>query len=278
MDVCVGAYCDSILRLCVASKEWDNVLAVMEIMNQQNLTLTRDHATYQACLQACFEVGRGATAIEILSSMETAKVTSTPSDMALVIGAMCRNEKIESGWWRRALGLIRSFTQQQQDKAPSLVLPVEAYNAVLSCMVQERQWQEAIRLVRQMENTTSIPNGNEFGGVHPAPQLSTYRMVIECCLSAGQADQAFQVLNSMTDRGLKVSQYRTPLLRVLVTRVVLVSGRWYEWVQTISYLAFCIPPRAHARPINDLSSQRCTPLNWSFQPCRNSFNGVGPCS
>jgi pentatricopeptide repeat protein len=266
------------LRLCVASKEWDNVLVVMDVMNQQNLTLTRDHSTYQACLQACFEVGRGATAIEILSSMEVAKVTSTPSDMALVIAAMCRNEKTESGWWRRALGLIRAFTQQQHDKVPSLVLPVEAYDAVLSCMVKERQWQEAIRLVRQMENMTATTNGNEFGGVHPVPQLSTYRMVIECCLSAGQADQAFQVLNSMTERGIKVCPFRTSGLRVLVTTVFPASFRWYKWVQTIAYLTFChFPPPTHAQSTN-LSSQRCTPLNWSFQPCRKSYNGVGPCN
>jgi pentatricopeptide repeat protein len=267
------------LRLCVASKEWDNVLEVMEVMNQQNLTLTRDHSTYQACLQACFEVGRGATAVEILSSMEAVKVASTPSDMALVIGAMCRNEKTESGWWRRALGLIRAFTQQQQGKMPSLVLPVEAYDAVLSCMVKERQWQEAIRLVRQMENMTSTLNGNEIGGVHPAPQLSTYRMVIECCLSADQADQAFQVLNSMTERGIKVSQFRTSLLRLLFTNVVLVSFVGISESRRLLTSHFASFPRALVHTQSTIfSSLRFMPLNWSFQPCRKSYNGVGPCN
>jgi pentatricopeptide repeat protein len=194
------AYCDSVLALCVASDEWDSVLEVLEVKKRQGLT--QERSSYRACLLACFDIGNGGAAKEILIAMDRALVTPEPSDISLVVAAMCRNEKSEAGWWRRALSLLKA-TSANKTSIDMSVVPVEAYDAVLSCMVEERQWKESVRLLRLMEEG-SDPTKRKDTGLHPKPQLSTYRSVIECCVSAQEAEPAVQVLLSMKNRGLKV--------------------------------------------------------------------------
>lgn len=229
------AYCDSVLGLCVAYDEWESVLEVLDIMKRQGWT--QERSSYSACLQACFETGNGASAQEILQAMEKATVDPTPSDIGLTVAAMCRNNHhnhnrhknnhdnnthtsttttnqpsaaAPTRWWRNALGLIQSTATNTKTAGGggNTLIPVQAYDAVLECMVEERQWKEAVRLLRAMEEGSSpqhtkgqpIPSG----GLHPAPEISTYREVIECCVTTNQAEQAVQVLYSMKKRGVKV--------------------------------------------------------------------------
>ena len=181
-------YCDSMLAACVAHDEWDSVLDVLDIMKQQGLSQV--HSTYRACLQACFENTNAASAKEILNAMEQAGVTPDGNDIGLVVATMCRKERTEKGWWRKALELVQANNE----------LPTAAYDAVLSCMVDERQWKEAIRLLRKMEQ----------GAAEPA--LSTYRTVIECCAAAYQPEQAVQVLQSCVNQGLVPTVYAFELV------------------------------------------------------------------
>jgi len=196
-------YCDAVLGLCVAADEWESVLDVLDVMKNQGLV--QEHSTYRACLQSCFEMGNGASAQEILQAMNHALVEPQPADIGLVVAAMCRNNMQEKGWWRKALKLLLTN--------PSPDVPVDAYDAVFACMVDEYKWKDAIRLLREMERGSSPPNGKKVGKIiHPSPTLATYREVIECCVAANQAEQAVQILLSITDSGITPTVYTFELV------------------------------------------------------------------
>jgi pentatricopeptide repeat protein len=186
----------------VASDEWDSVLEVLDVFKRQNLT--QERSSYRACLQACFESGNGVSAKEILNAMEKALVAPEPSDIALTVRAMCRNNIEQRGFWRKALSLIKysSATITSTKK----VIPVQAYDTVLECMKESREWKESVRLLRLMETGSAANNSTKTkeGGMHPAPEFYTYRTVIECCVETNQPEQAVQVLFSMKDRGVQV--------------------------------------------------------------------------
>jgi pentatricopeptide repeat protein len=203
------SYCDSVLGLCVAANEWDSVLEVMSIMNSQGLSQERN--TYKACLQSCFEFGNGASALAILNAMKTAEVEPHPVDVSLVVAAMCKQNQQEEGWWKRAIGLLKSTAVAAKDSAgsDSSVVPVQAYDAVLSCIVKAGNWKDAVRLLADMEQGDSY---------HAAPTLSTYRLVIETCVQAKQGEPAFQVLMSMCKRGLKPTAYTFELVIAALTQ------------------------------------------------------------
>ena len=233
------------LGLCVSSDEWDSVLVVLEMMKKHNIS--HERSSYRACLQACFEVRNGESALEILTAMQTALVEPTTQEIALVVAAMCRNAQSSStntkigsdfssksndgkkrkdqtgvSWWKRAISLIQSTSTKLKDHDPSNLLPVEDYDAVFACMVEDRAWKDALRLLRRMEESQTNP---AKVGYHPSPELSTYRTAIECCLAAHQVEQAFQILNAMTEKGLKVRS-KTWLICLLAYVSVDVSVGW----------------------------------------------------
>jgi pentatricopeptide repeat protein len=203
------AYCDYLLAECVAHDEWVLVLDVLDLMKQSNLRQVR--STYSACLQACFQTANAASAAEILSAMELAQIPPKMSDYALTILAMCRKNQTEKGWWRKALQLLQTVTLDYKNDDDD-DLPLAAYDAILACMVEDRQWQEAIRLLRFMEQ----PSRTESAVAHNSktrPALSTYRIAIECCVASNQAEQAVQVLQSCVERsGLTPTPYAFELV------------------------------------------------------------------
>jgi hypothetical protein len=198
------SYCDSVLGLCVASDEWDSVLDVLEVMKQNGLSQQR--STYRACLQACLELGNSESASSILSAMKTAQVEPDAMDISLVVATMCRSSN-----WKGGMELL------WREDTPRIV-PVEAYNAVLSCMPSPK-WKDSLQLLHIMETSPEI---------HPTPTLSTYRAVIETCVSTQQAEQAFQILMSMPRKGFKV--------RVLLLYCVFVVQLWFFLVSTPHFL------------------------------------------
>ena len=217
----IESYCDSVLGTCVANDDWESVLDVLDIMKRHSYT--QERSTYRTCLQACLEAGNGASARDILQAMEKAFVQPEPWDIGSTVAAMCRQGSWDttsapSTWWRKALALLKSSaTNPEIVTNSSNVIPVQAYNVLLECMVEEKQWKEAVRLLRLMEDSvtttsktsTNLEQSNHpqrpEGGFHPPPEVSTYREVIECCVATNQAEQAAQVLYSMKDRGVKAS-------------------------------------------------------------------------
>jgi pentatricopeptide repeat protein len=236
-------YCDSVLALCVASDEWDSVLDVLDVMKNQGLS--QERSTYRACFQACFEVGNGASARAILNAMRQALVRPDPVDISLVVAAMCRNEHTESGWWRKALNLLRSTAEEAlQGDSP---VPVEAYDAVLTSM-DELHWKESLKLLREMEQGLVNPDEPTF---HPSPTVSTYRAVIENCVEARQTEAAVQILLGMPSKGITVS---LPKVKLMVHRLVLGTHPAY------------------------IFSQLCIRLSWSYLLSLERCNGDEPFS
>jgi pentatricopeptide repeat protein len=211
-------YCDSVVAWCVAQDEWDSVLDVLDIMKSQGLYQVR--STYTACLRACLDVPNAASAKEILTAMEQAGIPPGAQDIALTVAAMCRQEKTEKGWWKKALQLVLvppTSTQSSSDSNITEQLPVQSYDAVLSCMSDDRQWQEAARLLRRMEQ-----------GLAP-PAVSTYRLVIECCVKSQQAEQALQVLQSCVKHGLVPTVYSFEI-------VISALSKKLQWRQAVQLL------------------------------------------
>ncbi|CAB9518912.1 Pentatricopeptide repeat-containing protein [Seminavis robusta] len=207
-------YCDTTLGLCVAAEQWECVIDVLEQMQKQQMT--QERSTFRMCLQQCFEVGNGASALEILQAMEQALIEPQPDDIGLVAAAMCRNNRKESGWWKRALDLLL--------KNPSPDVPIDAYDAVLACLVDERNWKESIKLLRRLEQ----PPKNKKRML-PKPTLATYREVIECCVAGNQVEQGVQILDKMKKRGIKPTVY---------TFEIVISGlaRKLQWRRALQLL------------------------------------------
>jgi pentatricopeptide repeat protein len=182
----------------VAAAEWASVLDISAVMKRRNLT--QEHSTFRMCFQHCFEVGDGALAIETLRAMDQALIEPKPSDIGLVAAAMCRKNRDEPGSWRKALELLLC--------RPSPDVPIDAYDAVFGCLVDECNWKESIRLLRRLEQPAESNGTRNL----PEPTLSTYREVIECCVGANQVEQAVQMLLSMEKRGIRPTAYTFELV------------------------------------------------------------------
>lgn len=180
------SFCDSVLSLCVALEEWGSVLDVLEVMKSQGLS--QQKSSYRACLQACFELGNGASAEEIWNAMAAANIPPDAMDVSLVVTAMCRNQlnSRDQPWWRKAKDMLQSTTNIG-------VVPVETYDALLS-VLPPSNWRDAVICLHELETKHNTP----------APILSTYRAVIQTCVSNNKAEEAFQILMKMPEKGLKV--------------------------------------------------------------------------
>lgn len=181
------SYMDYLFAECVAHDEWDlAAIDVMDVMKEFQLKV--QYSTYNACLQACFQTGNAGSAMQILQTMESlsnSNIRPQINDYTLVLLAMCRNDHSESGWCQKALQLldnVKIITQQD--------VPITVYDAILTCLIKERQWKMSVKILQNMEdNIKESINATK-------PVLSTYRTVIECCVAANQGDVAFRVLKS----------------------------------------------------------------------------------
>jgi len=202
--------CDSLLADCVAADQWDSVLDVIDLFKLSGLAQVK--SSYRACLRACEAATNAASSQEILNAMISAGVAPDATDVALTVTTMCRKERSERGWWRRALNLLISHGE-------TLQLPIEAYDSVLSCCQYDRQWKEAVQLLRQMQSETSQTN----------PALSTYRIAIQCTCAAKQAEQAVQILQSACREGL------TPTSDMF-ERIVAALAKKRQWRRALQLL------------------------------------------
>lgn len=189
----------------MAANEWDSVLEVMDVMKDQCLAQKR--SSYRTCLQLCFKCGNGEAAENFLNAMMAAQYIPDPIDLGLVVMALCKQSDYEeeNRWWKRALSLLKSV--KIKNSSEEKVVPVEAYDAILSCMVRAKNWKSAVRLLHKMEQGIQVDPP-----LHPVPSFSTYRLVIESCAAANQAEQSFQTLTSAIKNGLKPTPYTFELV------------------------------------------------------------------
>jgi pentatricopeptide repeat protein len=234
------AYCDYLLAECVSHDEWDLVLDVMDIMKDSGREQVA--STYTACFQACFQTANAASARDLLTAFVAAGLVPAPSDYALTILAMCRRDQVERGWWRKALTLLHDYQQQSTPRNVMVTnktqdLPLAVYDALLTCMVRDKQWKEAIRLLRSMEQTPS--RSFEPSEAPTRPSLSTYRTVIECCVAANEAEQAVQVLQSCIKSGLTPTAFAFELVIGALTKKL----QWRRALQLLDVMDELQVPR-----------------------------------
>lgn len=243
------AYCDYLLAECVSHDEWELVLDVLTLMKEVGLYQVR--STYAACLQSCFQNANAQSARDILAAMTATQIPPSTSDYALVIMAMCRKDQSDKGWWRSALELLLELTRSNNNDAntdmhmngnkTSFVLlgndlPLAVYDAILTCMVKDRRWKESIRLLRLMEQPSSVRIAN----IKTKPALSTYRTVIECCVVADEAEQAVQVLQSCVTAGLVPTFFAFELVIGALTKKL----QWRRALQMLDLMEELGVPRS----------------------------------
>jgi len=219
------AECDALLADGAATEQWDLVLQVLqrikqeEAANNSNPQLPQQNTTCaQACLEACFQADNAArNAQQILSALRQAGLPPDANDCVRAVLSMCsrHDQSAETshgggGGWRTALAMLQEMVVVPSDNTGDPHesynewcddLPVAAYDAILAGMLQDREWKEAVRLLRfmqqqQQQQQPSPPSSKEQQQNKTRPALSTYRTVIECCVAANQAEQAAQVLQS----------------------------------------------------------------------------------
>jgi len=235
----------------VATDEWDSVLEVLAVMKDQGLSQTR--SSYRACLEQCSKANNGASAQEILRAMEQAGVEPDADDVALAVKTMCR-----SGRWRNAKALLlRSAEDAPEVRAAddagnghgddaSNITSVDAYNAVMSAMKEEKKWKEAVQFLALMEkgHGSSSKGGGGGGGntkaktddnakrVHPRPTLVTYHHALEACVSSAESEQAVTLLMSMRDKGAEPTSHTFDL----VVRGLLKRSQWRRALQLLELM------------------------------------------
>ena len=247
------SYCDELLGLCVATDEWDSVLEVLAVMKDQGLSQTR--SSYRACLEQCSKVNNGVSAQEILKAMRQAGVEPYADDVTLAVKTMCRG-----GRWRNAKALVLRSAEQllqlpvdntKHDKVEetadidtSNIMSVDAYNAVMSAMKEEKNWKEAVQFLALMEKGQGSSNkGGAAGGanvktaeaskrVHPRPTLVTYHHALEACVSAAESEQAVTLLMSMRDKGADPTSHTFEL----VVRGLLKRSQWRRALQLLDLM------------------------------------------
>lgn len=225
-------------------------------MKDQGLSQTR--SSYRACLEQCSKVNNGVSAQEILKAMRQAGVEPDADDVTLAVKTMCRG-----GRWRNAKALVLRSAEQLlelseddsdnskvEDTAvvdgddTSHIMSVDAYNAVMSAMKEEKKWKEAVQFLALMEKGYgSIGKGGGAGGangktaedskrVHPRPTLVTYHHALEACVSAAESEQAVTLLMSMRDKGAEPTSHTFEL----VVRGLLKRSQWRRALQLLDLM------------------------------------------
>ena len=244
------------------------------MMKDQGLSQTR--SSYRACLEQCSRANNGASAQEILRAMEQAGVRPDGDDVTLAVKTMCRG-----GRWRNARALLlRSGAEDlvqvssaaskgsdgkigganndgviaaaddaasaPEDGDTSNIISVDAYNAVMSAMKEEKQWKEALKLLSLMERGNGSNDKGSSGGiaktknktvddvdrVHPRPTLVTYHHALEACASSAESEQAVTLLMSMRDKGAEPTSHTFDL----VVRGLLKRSQWRRALQLLELM------------------------------------------
>ncbi|KAL3924176.1 MAG: hypothetical protein SGILL_001210 [Bacillariaceae sp.] len=229
------------MGLCVAWQvEEEYASKVLQLMTHQGLQ--PEHSTYRTSLKLCHDYSNAAAAegvvlgdteIESLNDMEP-----RPTDIGLVVSTLCKSKVASSlnrrptTEWRKGLKLLQSAatvpassiasddSEDSTNSSTQNIIPTKAYNDVLLCMKKDRQWKDAVRLLRWMEkgggnnrgtrkgdtienDDNSKPIVQNYGFIIPSPSLSTYQMAVECCLDSNQVDSAFQIIHDMQRRNIQ---------------------------------------------------------------------------
>ena len=201
--------CANLLAACSTSESLDEFLTMIQKQKDHK----RVQAIYEACLDWCYDASNAAFATKILNAMPQPNAT----DVSLVVRTICRANKLERGVWNSAADLI----QTRDD------LELSAYDYYLECVSADGLWKEACVMLRRMQE----------GRTKPA--LSTYSIVIECCLYCNQAERAAQLLVECNRQGV------TPTVQLCVQVTNGLSRRlqWRKAMQIVDMMEGLKLPR-----------------------------------
>lgn len=161
---------------------------IQALMAEHNLS-PDSISTYRVCLHECFQNGNGIAALQVLEDMkEKGGFKWEAKDLQFTVMALCRNNKEDPGLWRHALELLNRGVDDDSENKIEDKVAVEAYNAVLHCMEEEKEWEGAQELLSKME---THPND------HPVPTLATYHAVLQVYSAASQPEHAVELVLSL---------------------------------------------------------------------------------
>ena len=157
-------------------------------------------STYRACLQECYQNGNGIVALQILEEIgNKIDFDLEAKDIQTIVLAICRNNKEDPGLWKSGLDLLtRGGTYKYRSRGK---VRVEAYNAVINCMEEENEWEEAKVLLQTMESNPEI---------HPTPTLATYHALLQVYSAASKPDEASTLLTKLASTTDTDSTHQKP--------------------------------------------------------------------
>mmetsp|Transcript_25730 Transcript_25730/g.31706 ORF Transcript_25730/g.31706 Transcript_25730/m.31706 type:complete len:838 (+) Transcript_25730:143-2656(+) len=238
--------CDAMIGICAAANEWENYSQVVVLMEKNGLSL--QETSYRQCLHECFSVGNGVSAKEIFDKMQAAEIKINANDIQLVVLALCRQNTYQPGLWKEGLQLLQFAGKN--DIAGEM--KIEAYNAILSAMDNEKKWQDALSLVNMMKESKKF---------HPRPNISTYHNVLSVLVSSKKVERAKDLLLSLPKQGINPSMYS---YEIVLPALMQNDHRGKNWRQAVELLKSMvenrvpIPIEMYNRVISSCSKARKT--------------------
>jgi pentatricopeptide repeat protein len=212
---------ETILAICASANDWTRYNVIMDKMKAYSYSA--DEETFGKVISECYSTGNGSAALKILKDMEHLQLKPNKFDLEKTILALCRNDRYESGLWKKALQLLYLGSSGVERGLIPSPLNIEVYNEVLSCMESAKRSDDAITLLHLMEDHKDI---------HPAPTLATYQRVLSSLVTDGKVEDAVDLLLSLPQRGT----YPTIYSYEIVMSELLRKGRKNYWRKAVDLL------------------------------------------
>jgi pentatricopeptide repeat protein len=210
-----------LLATCASANDWTKYNFILDKMKNYSYILNEE--TFGKVISECYSTGNGAAAMKILKDMEDLQLTPNKSDLEKTILALCRNDRYESGLWKKALQLLYLSSSGVDRGLISSPLNVEVYNEVLGCMESAKRSDDSMSLLHLME---------EQNDIHPLPTLATYQRVLSSLVADGKIEIAVDLLLSLPQRGT----YPTIYSYEIVMSELLRKGRKNYWRKALELL------------------------------------------
>jgi len=201
----VDAYCyAAALEACAKARLWHRALQLLNEM-QVERHLQPTEVTYSVCITACGNAGQWEEALRLLDEMRdrgleanivtynaaiTALARAAKHPRAAAIASDADADATAAPMWPRVRGLLAQMRER------GLEPDGFTYSSAISCCGAEGRWQEALRLLEEMQSN----------GPRTRPNKIAYSAAITCCGRAGQVDQALRLFQQMREQGISADR------------------------------------------------------------------------
>lgn len=216
---------NSAISACASNGRWESALTLLGAM-KSSANVTPDVFSFSSAIKACGNAGQWKLALGLLGAMKRHGIRSGRVAFNAAIDACA-----EGGQWKKALGLLRQMgdeaassegnglgTPESAAAAAHDIAPdVVSYNAAIKACSDAGEWQQAVSLLEEMEQSSrGVPGGGGGRGEGvlrkvsnararpqvPVPNAVSYSTTIAACLRAGVWEYGIGLLERMPEEGV----------------------------------------------------------------------------